>query len=149
MAGQIGNVTTGIGEDDRYFITPKEGTGAERQSFLRGIHKQKPPGDYRHGFEKEFQFFDHIEDRPIERYADLFGAGANNYLAGLLSGDTGNAPTPVVYKRDKDGNLPVDEDGNPIYIKTGETKTVKDGEYSESTITCYPEDGELLSQLRV
>ncbi len=43
--------------------------------------------------------------------------------------------------RDKDGNLPVDEDGNPIYIKTGETKTVKDGEYSESTITCYPEDG--------
>ena len=37
--------------------------------------------------------------------------------------------------------FPVDEDGNPIYIKTGETKTVKDGEYSESTITCYPEDG--------
>ena len=79
------------------------------------IHKAKASGsDYRHGFEKEFKFFDHIEDRPIERYADLFGAGANNYLAGLLSGDTGNAPTPVVYKRDEDGNLPVDEDGNPI-----------------------------------
>ena len=103
MAKQIGNVTTGLDADNRYFITPTAGSGAERQSFLRGIHKQKPPGDYRHGFEKEFQFFDHIEDRPIERYADLFGAGANNYLAGLLSGDTGNAPTtPITY--DEDGN---------------------------------------------
>ena len=82
-------------------LTPTAGSGAETTIFLaRRLHKQKPPGDYRHGFEKEFQFFDHIEDRPIERYADLFGAGANNYLAGLLSGDTGNAPTtPITYKR--------------------------------------------------
>ena len=88
----------GLDADNRYFIRPKEGTGAERQSFLRGNFKQDAPTDYRHGFEKEFQFFDFVEDRPIERYADLFGAGASDYLAGLLAGNTGNAPTTPTYK---------------------------------------------------
>ena len=93
----------GLDADNRYFIRPKKGTGAERQSFLRGNFAQKPPTDYRHGFEKEFQFFDFIKDRPIERYADLFGAGASDYLAGLLAGNTGNAPTTSTYKlRDVD-----------------------------------------------
>ena len=46
----------GLDADNRYFIRPKKGTGAERQSFLRGNFAQKPPTDYRHGFEKEFQF---------------------------------------------------------------------------------------------
>lgn len=90
----------GLDADNRYFIRPKKGTGAERQSFLRGDFKQDAPTDYRHGFEKEFQFFDFVEDRPIERYADLFGAGASDYLAGLLAGNTGNAPTTPTYKLD-------------------------------------------------
>jgi len=88
----------GLDADNRYFIRPKKGTGAERQSFLRGNFKQDAPTDYRHGFEKEFQFFDFIEDRPVERYADLFGAGASDYLAGLLAGNTGDAPTTPTYK---------------------------------------------------
>ena len=93
----------GLDADNRYFIKPKAGTGAERQSFLRGDFKQKPPTDYRHGFEKEFQFFDFIKDRPVERYADLFGAGASDYLAGLLAGNTGDAPTTPTYNlRDVD-----------------------------------------------
>lgn len=93
----------GLDADKRYFIKPKAGTGAERQSFLRGGFKQKPPTDYRHGFEKEFQFFDFIKDRPVERYADLFGAGASDYLAGLLAGNTGDAPTTPTYNlRDVD-----------------------------------------------
>jgi len=90
----------GLDADNRYFINPKSGTGAERQSFLRGDFKQDAPTDYRHGFEKEFQFFDFVEDRPIERYADLFGAGASDYLAGLLAGNTGDAPTTPTYKLD-------------------------------------------------
>lgn len=90
----------GLDADNRYFIKPKSGTGAERQSFLRGNFKQDSPTDYRHGFEKEFQFFDFVEDRPIERYADLFGAGASDYLAGLLAGNTGDAPTTPTYKLD-------------------------------------------------
>ena len=93
----------GLDADNRYFIKPKAGTGAERQSFLRGDFKQKPPTDYRHGFEKEFQFFDFVKDRPVERYADLFGAGASDYLAGLLAGNTGDAPTTPTYNlRDVD-----------------------------------------------
>lgn len=93
----------GLDADNRYFIRPKKGTGAERQSFLRGNFKQDAPTDYRHGFEKEFQFFDFVEDRPVERYADLFGAGASDYLAGLLAGNTGNAPTTPTYNlRDVD-----------------------------------------------
>lgn len=95
----------GLDADNRYFIRPKKGTGAERQSFLRGNFKQDAPTDYRHGFEKEFQFFDFIEDRPVERYADLFGAGSSDYLAGLLAGNTGNAPTTPTYKlRDVDAS---------------------------------------------
>ena len=132
MKDQINSATSGV-RDGRYFLDAKAGTGAERQSFLKGDFKQKPPSDYRHGFEKEFQFFDYVKDRPVEREADLFGAGASNYLAGLLSGDTGNAPSPAVYKRDKFGNLLLDEEGNPIYIRTGETTTTTDGEYSGVT----------------
>lgn len=79
----IGNY--GLDSDNRYFIKPSKGSAAERQSFLRGFEKQDPPTDYRHGFEEEFQFFDFIKDRPIERYQDLFGAGPSDYLAGLLA----------------------------------------------------------------
>ena len=81
-------------------LIPKKDSAGERQSFLRGNFKQDSPTDYRHGFEKEFQFFDFVEDRPIERYADLFGAGASDYLAGLLAGNTGDAPTTPTYKLD-------------------------------------------------
>ena len=83
LAESIGNY--GLDQNKRYFINPREGSAAERQSFLKGDFKQTPPTDYRHGFEKEFQFFDFIEDRPIERYLDLFGAGPSDYLAGLLA----------------------------------------------------------------
>ena len=86
MKGTIGDATSGI-RDGRYFLDAKAGTGAERQSFLKGDFKQDPPTDYRHGFEKEFQFFDYVEDRPIERYLDAFGSGPNDYLAGLLGVD--------------------------------------------------------------
>lgn len=79
----VGNY--GLDSDNRYFIKPSKGSAAERQSFLRGFEKQDPPTDYRHGFEEEFQFFDFIKDRPIERYQDLFGAGPSDYLAGLLA----------------------------------------------------------------
>lgn len=79
----VGNY--GLDSDDRYFIKPSKGSAAERQSFLRGFEKQDPPTDYRHGFEEEFQFFDFVKDRPIERYQDLFGAGPSDYLAGLLA----------------------------------------------------------------
>ena len=87
MAGTIDDATSGLNSDDRYFVRPKAGTGAERQSFLRGDFKQQPPTDYRHGFEKEFQFFDYVKDRPMDRYLDAFGSGPNNYLAGLLGLD--------------------------------------------------------------
>jgi len=90
----------GLDEDSNYYINPKKDSAGERQSFLRGNFKQDSPTDYRHGFEKEFQFFDFVEDRPIERYADLFGAGASDYLAGLLAGNTGDAPTTPTYKLD-------------------------------------------------
>ena len=83
LAESIGDY--GLDENKRYFINPREGSAAQRQSFLKGDFKQTPPTDYRHGFEKEFQFFDFIEDRPIERYLDLFGAGPSDYLAGLLA----------------------------------------------------------------
>ena len=83
LAESIGDY--GLDENKRYFIDPLPGSAAERQSFLKGDFKQTPPTDYRHGFEKEFQFFDFIEDRPIERYLDLFGAGPSDYLAGLLA----------------------------------------------------------------
>ena len=87
------DVTSGIAgygidpNTNRYFIKPAKGSGAERQSFLRGFEKQDPPTDYRHGFEEEFQFFDFIKDRPIDRYLDAFGAGPSDYLAGLLAVD--------------------------------------------------------------
>ena len=118
LAG-LGTGAFGLDDDSRYTmdrtkLTPD--SGAYRQSYLRGDIKQRPPTDYRHGFEKEFQFFDFIEDRPIERYADLFGAGSSNYLAGLLAGNVGDAPTTV-------------------------TDEAVPGTYSESTITCYPDDG--------
>ena len=87
MAGTIDDATSGLNSDDRYFVRPKAGTGAERQSFLRGDFKQQPPTDYRHGFEKEFQFFDYVKDRPMDRYLDAFGSGPSNYLAGLLGLD--------------------------------------------------------------
>jgi hypothetical protein len=77
----------GLDDDSRYFVTPAKGSAAERQSFLRGFKKQDPPTDYRHGFEQEFQFFDFIDDRPVERYLDVFGAGPSDYLAGLLAAD--------------------------------------------------------------
>jgi hypothetical protein len=92
MGGEIRGTTTGLDADNRYFVDTVPNSGAERQSFLRGDIKQKPPSDYRHGFEKEFQFFDYVDDRPIERYQDLFGAGPSDYMAGLLAGNTGNAP---------------------------------------------------------
>jgi hypothetical protein len=98
MGGEIRGTTTGLTSSDdplkdkRYFVDTVPNSGAERQSFLRGDIKQKPPSDYRHGFEKEFQFFDYVDDRPIERYQDLFGAGPSDYMAGLLAGNTGNAP---------------------------------------------------------
>ena len=115
----LGTGAFGLDADSRYTMDRSKLTpdsGAYRQSFLRGDIKQRPPTDYRHGFEKEFQFFDFIEDRPIERYADLFGAGSSNYLAGLLAGNQGDAPTT-------------------------DTEEVVPGTYSESTITCYPADG--------
>ena len=93
----------GLDKDNRYFINPREGSGGERQRYLRGFEKLDPPSDYRHGFEEEFQFFDYIKDRDVPREADLFGAGASDYLAGLLAGNTGNAPTTPTYKlRDVD-----------------------------------------------
>lgn len=79
----------GLDNDKRYFITPAKGSAAERQSFLRGFEKQDPPTDYRHGFEQEYQFFDFIKDRPIDRYLDTFGSGPSDYLAGLLAVDQG------------------------------------------------------------
>ena len=83
----------GLDSDNRYFITPREGSGGERQAYLRGDFKLDPPSDYRHGFEEEFQFFDYIGDRDVPRELDTFGAGPSDYLAGLLAaGDTG-APT--------------------------------------------------------
>ena len=118
LAG-LGTGAFGLDADSRYTMDRSKLTpdsGAYRQSFLRGDIKQDPPSDYRHGFEEEFQFFDFIEDRPIERYADLFGGGASNYLAGLLAGNQGNAPTT-------------------------DTEEVVPGTYTESTITCYPDDG--------
>ena len=72
-------------EEGRYFVTPRPGSAAERQAFLKGGFKQDPPTDYRHGFEKEFEFFDFIGDRDLDRTLDLFGAGPSDYLAGLLA----------------------------------------------------------------
>ena len=86
MGGTINNATSGI-RDGRYFVDAKAGTGAERQSFLKGDFKQDPPTDYRHGFEKEFQFFDYVKDREVDRELDAFGSGPSDYLAGLLGVD--------------------------------------------------------------
>jgi len=72
-------------EEGRYFVTPRPGSAAERQAFLKGGFKQDPPTDYRHGFEKEFEFFDFIGDRDLDRTLDLFGSGPSDYLAGLLA----------------------------------------------------------------
>lgn len=92
--GLIGNVTTGIDPNtDRYFVTATPETGAERQALLRGMHKIDPPSDYRHGFEEEFQFFDYIDDRPLDRYLDAFGGGPSDYLAGLLGVTDHSAPS--------------------------------------------------------
>jgi len=64
MGGEIRGTTTGLDADNRYFVKTTPNSGAERQSFLRGDFKQKPPSDYRHGFEKEFQFFDYVDCWP-------------------------------------------------------------------------------------
>ena len=91
--GAVSGVSYGLDKDNRYFIRPRKGSGGERQAYLRGDFKLDPPSDYRHGFEEEFQFFDYIGDRDVPRELDTFGAGASDYLAGLLAaGDTG-APT--------------------------------------------------------
>ena len=87
MANTISDASSGTDSDGRYFVRPKAGTGAERQSFLRGDFKQDAPTDYRHGFEKEFQFFDYVKDREVDRELDSFGSGPEDYLAGLLAVD--------------------------------------------------------------
>ena len=74
-----------------YFIETTAGSGAEQQSFLRGASgggsenyfEQQAPPDYRHGFEKEFDFFTATEDPELDRSYDLFGGGASDYLAGM------------------------------------------------------------------
>ena len=87
MANTISDASSGTDSDGRYFVRPKAGTGAERQSYLRGDFKQDAPTDYRHGFEKEFQFFDYVKDREVDRELDAFGSGPSDYLAGLLGVD--------------------------------------------------------------
>jgi hypothetical protein len=63
--------------------------------ILRGdFEKIDPPTDYRHGFEEEFQFFDYIDDRDVPRELDTFGAGASDYLAGLLAADLAKTNAP-------------------------------------------------------
>jgi len=80
---QEGILKTGI-RDGEYFIDTVAGSGAEQQSFLRGAFEQQPPPDYRHGFEKEFEFFEHTENPELDRMYDLFGGGASDYLAGMF-----------------------------------------------------------------
>ena len=84
----------GLDSDNRYYIRPREGSGAERQSYLKGDFKIDPPTDYRHGFEEEFQFFDYIGDRDVPRELDTFGAGPSDYLAGLLAANLGATDAP-------------------------------------------------------
>ena len=84
----------GLDSDNRYYIRPREGGGGERQRYLRGFEKLDPPTDYRHGFEEEFQFFDYIDDRDVPRELDTFGAGASDYLAGLLAADLAKTNAP-------------------------------------------------------
>ena len=110
----IGAFGSGLDANNRYFIKPKEGSGGERQSFLKGDFKQQPPTDYRHGFEKEFQFFDFVEDRPIDRYLDTFGSGPSDYMAGLLGVDL-DETSPLVPMLDDDGNQMVDENGELMF----------------------------------
>jgi hypothetical protein len=80
---QQGILETGVDDEGNYFIKTLAGSGAEQQSFLRGGFEQQPPPDYRHGFEKEFDFFEHEEEPELDRGYDLFGAGASDYLAGM------------------------------------------------------------------
>jgi hypothetical protein len=76
--------TTRIDPDTgEYFIDTVAGSGAEQQSFLRGKFEQQAPSDYRHGFEKEFDFFTQVDDPELDRSLDLFGSGASDRLAGL------------------------------------------------------------------
>ena len=84
----------GLDSDNRYYLRPREGGGGERQRYLRGFEKLDPPTDYRHGFEEEFQFFDYIDDRDVPRELDTFGAGASDYLAGLLAADLAKTNAP-------------------------------------------------------